>query len=79
MIREEVLELINDFLNENIFQENETISEDSNFHKDLGLDTLDVIELIIYIEKELKISIPDEVILDFETVGDLIDVVLKQM
>ncbi len=39
---------------------------------DLGADSLDAIELIMAIEEELDLEIPDEVAENFVTVGDLI-------
>lgn len=44
---------------------------------DLGADSLDTIEIILTIEKELDIRIPDDVPTHIETVQDLIDCVDK--
>jgi len=50
---------------------------DSSFHfeEDLGMDSTDVLELVIHIEEELGIEIPDEDLVQVRTVGDMVRVV----
>ena len=45
------------------------ITEDASFTKDFGIDSLDVLELIVQIEKEFDITIPDEEAEKLTTVG----------
>jgi acyl carrier protein len=45
--------------------------------RDLGLDSLDDVELVMAFEEELDLSIPDEDIEHFKTVGEIIDYVEK--
>ncbi|WP_205500176.1 acyl carrier protein [Rufibacter psychrotolerans] len=45
----------------------------SNLSKELGFDTVDVVDIILELEKNFKIVIPDEVPLN--TVGDFVDYV----
>ena len=47
------------------------------FIEDLGLDSLDLTELIIEFEKEFKISIPDEEVEKIKTAGDVEDYLRK--
>jgi len=47
--------------------------------EDLGLDSLAAIELGMALEDEFTIALPDEVVVDVRTVGDLIDVVLQRL
>jgi acyl carrier protein len=51
----------------------ETIQPTSDFIKDLGLDSLDVIELIMLIEEDFAIDIPDEKAEKIQTVQQAID------
>lgn len=46
---------------------------DASFVYDLGADSLDVVEIIMDIEKEFQITIPDETASNIYTVGDAID------
>lgn len=47
--------------------------------KDLDLNSLDVVNLIVTFEDEFGIEIPDRAIQDFVTVGDLVDYLEKRM
>lgn len=49
------------------------ISMDSSFIEDLGADSLDIVELIMALEDELEMEIPDEVAESFSTVGDVVE------
>jgi acyl carrier protein len=47
----------------------EQISSDARFKEELGVDSLDMVELIMEIENQFKISIPDEAVEEITTVG----------
>jgi len=49
----------------------ENIKEDSRFVEDLGADSLDVTELLLGIEDQFSIKIPDDEAGKFKTVKDL--------
>ncbi|MEY4925912.1 MAG: hypothetical protein RI894_348 [Bacteroidota bacterium] len=46
------------------------VTPEASFTKDLGADSLDTVELIMELEKEFNISIPDEDAEKIVTVGD---------
>ena len=48
------------------------ITEDSSFVDGLGLDSLDIVELIMAFEEEFDIEIPDKDAEKMKTVGDAI-------
>jgi len=48
------------------------ITENSSFLDNLGLDSLDIIELIMAFEEEFNIEIPDKDAEKIKTVGDAI-------
>ena len=52
--------------------ENE-VTENAEFTKDLGADSLDTVELIMEFEKEFGITIPDDQAETIKTVKDAID------
>lgn len=60
--------------------EESKISESTSFSEDLGCDSLDTYELLQGLEESFKISIPEDVALDFKTVGDVVTYIdsLKQ-
>ena len=49
------------------------ISMESNFIDDLNADSLDIVELVMAMEQEFSISIPDEDAERIKTVGDAVD------
>ncbi len=50
--------------------ENE-VQESSVFTDDLGADSLDVVELVMALEEEFSIDIPDDDVANMKTVGDV--------
>ena len=59
--------------------EEDKITMDSSFRKDLGADSLDTYELVYAIEEELGVTIPDEKANEFETVKDAVDYLQTQI
>jgi acyl carrier protein len=49
------------------------ITLESSFVDDLNSDSLDLVELLVALEEEYDISIPDEDISKLQTVGDVVD------
>jgi acyl carrier protein len=49
------------------------VKEDSKFIEDLGADSLDVVELVMALEEEFDIEIPDEAAEGILTVKDALD------
>jgi acyl carrier protein len=71
--KETVIDLIHQFVNNNCTTiSREDISE-ASLVDDLGLDSLDKIELIIDLEKNFSVSIEDEAIEELNTVGEIIE------
>ena len=68
MIFEKVREIIAEQLDVDI----EDISLDTSLTKDLEADSLDAVEIIMALEDEYDIEIPDEVAEEFKTVADIV-------
>ena len=51
------------------------VSLDSNFMDDLGADSLDTVELIMNIEEEFEIEIPDDEVAEMHTVKSVLNYV----
>ena len=49
------------------------ISRDSLIKEDLGADSLDVLQLLMTLEDDYGIKIPDEKLANFRTVADIAD------
>ncbi len=48
------------------------IKPESSFIEDLGADSLDIVELVMAMEEEFEVEIPDEEAENIKTVGDAI-------
>ena len=55
------------------------VTEESSLANDLGFDSLDVVELLMSIEDEFEVEIPDEEIENIKTIGDLTDYIQNNM
>jgi acyl carrier protein len=55
------------------------VTLESSFTNDLGADSLDTVELIMELEKEFNISIPDEQAEQIQTVGDAVSYLESQI
>ena len=54
------------------------ISLDSNFMDDLGADSLDTVELVMNIEEEFGIEIPDDEVAEMPTVKSMLNFLTSQ-
>lgn len=69
-----VFEKIIDILAEQLDIENKNnITMDSELVDDLGADSLDSIDIVMSVEDEFGIEVPDEVIENIKTVSDIVD------
>lgn len=67
-----VLEKITEILSKQFDVEEETITLDTNIADDLGADSLDVVDMLMSLEDEFDVEIPDEEIERIRTVGELV-------
>ncbi len=73
MIVASVEQRVIDIVAEQLGVEKEKITRDSNFVNDLGADSLDTVELVMELEEEFEINIPDDQADKIQTVGEAID------
>lgn len=57
----------------------ETIKPESTFAGDLGADSLDTVELVMALEEEFDIEIPDEAAEKIASVQDAVDYINKKV
>ena len=55
------------------------ITEDSRFVEDLNADSLDIVQIIMGIEEEFGIEIPEEASFQIKTVGEAHKAILKAL
>ena len=68
-----VFEKIAAMLAEQLGADENDMTMDTNIAKDLGADSLDVVELLMAIDDEFGIEIPDDEIENIKTIGDLVE------
>ena len=59
-------------VSEQLGVDKEKISSDTSFVNDLGADSLDTVELVMELEEEFDISIPDEAAEKIQKVGEAV-------
>jgi acyl carrier protein len=68
-----IFEKIKNLLAEQLDADENDMTMDTDIAKDLGADSLDVVELLMAIEDEFDIEVPDEEIENIKTIGDLVE------
>ena len=63
--------MIEKIIAENLGINQDSIKDISDFKKDLGADSLNLVEVVLAIEEEFDIEIPDEDVETIFTVGEL--------
>ena len=69
MCYEKVRHLICDQLGKSL----DKVTLETRIVEDLGADSLDVVELLMSLEDEFGLSLPDEVAMEMKTVGDIVN------
>lgn len=59
--------------------EPDQVKKEANFANDLGADSLDVVELVMALEEEFDIEIPDEAAEKIQTVEAAVDYIKEQV
>ena len=68
-----IFEKIAGILAEQLGADENDMTLDTNIARDLGADSLDVVELLMAIDDEFGVEIPDEEIENIKTIGDLVE------
>jgi len=74
-IEERVIEIVV----ENLGVNKEQVTRNTSFIEDVGADSLDIVELVMELEEEFEITIPDEQAEKIKTVGEAIDYIEKEL
>lgn len=68
-----VFEKVKDIIIEQLGVDEEEIKMEASFIDDLGADSLDIVELIMALEEEFELEIPDKEAEKIATVGDAVE------
>ena len=73
MDRDEIFDKVKGVIVDQLGVEEDDVTEDATFVDDLGADSLDIVELVMALEEEFGVSIPDEQAEKIKTVADAVD------
>jgi acyl carrier protein len=68
-----IFEKVKEILSEQLGVDADEISMESQIVDNLDADSLDIVELLMALEEELEVEIPDEEAEKFVTVGDVVE------
>ncbi|MER3416843.1 MAG: acyl carrier protein [Gemmataceae bacterium] len=74
-VEERVIEIVS----EQLGVSKDQINRDTSFIQDLNADSLDTVELVMSLEEEFEISIPDDQAEKIQTVGQAIDYIEREL
>lgn len=72
-----IIEKVKELLAEQLGMDVKEIHDDSNILEDLGADSLDIIEMLMTLEDEYGVTIPDDQIGQVKTVKQVADLIEK--
>jgi acyl carrier protein len=73
MTQEEIFETVKKIVADQLSVEAAEVTPTASFANDLSADSLDVVELVMALEEEFEIEIPDEAAEEIKTVQDAVD------
>ena len=79
MDRAEIEVKLSDLLVDELGIERDNITMDAKFEEDLEVDSLGVVELLMALEDNFGVKIPDEEAEQITTVGEAVDLVQKKL
>ncbi len=79
MSSEEVFEKVKNVIVEQLGVAENNVNMESSFIDDLGADSLDIVELIMALEEEFDIEIPDSDAEKVTTVGDVVEYIKENV
>ncbi len=67
-----VFEKVKGILVDQLDVEEEKVTMEASITEDLGADSLDVVDLVMSLEEEFDVEIPDDQVENIKTVGDIV-------
>ena len=72
-----IFEKITEILAEQLAADQETMTMETKIAEELGADSLDHVDLLMSIEDEFGVEIPDEEVENLHTIGDVVNYISK--
>ncbi len=68
-------ERVNTLITDQLGVDRKSLTPEANLLDDLGADSLDVVELVMALEEEFGIEVPDDDVENIRTIGDIVQYV----
>ena len=72
-----VFEKVRNILSAQLDVEEDNITMESTLADDLGADSLDLVDLVMTLEDEFDVEVPDSAVEDVKTVSDIVTLIEK--
>jgi acyl carrier protein len=79
MTREEVIEKVNTFLTEEIEIDKDISNEDALLKENLGIDSLDFVDIVVIVERNFGFKINPEEMANVRTLGQFYDYIYDKV
>ncbi len=79
MNREEIIQIVNDFLTEELEVDADLLKEDALLKENLKIDSLDFVDIAVMVERHFKIKIKPEDMKGVKTLGQFYDYVESKL
>jgi acyl carrier protein len=79
MEKDELLKKVRAIVSDKLSIGEDQVTENASFIEDLGADSLDTVELVMALEDEFQLDIPDEEAEKLTTVGKALDYILSHV
>lgn len=79
MTRKEIIEIVNEFLVEEIEIEASALNEEALLNEDLGIDSLDFVDIVVIVERNFGFKIKPEEMANVKTLGQFYDYIEEKL
>jgi acyl carrier protein len=79
MTREEIIKITNEFLVEEIEVDAEKISDDARLKEDLGIDSLDFVDIVVIVESHFGFKIKPEDMKEVHSLSQFYDFIANKI
>lgn len=79
MNREEIIQIVNDFLTEELEVDADLLKEEALLKENLKIDSLDFVDIAVMVERHFKIKIKPEDMKGVKTLGQFYDYVESKL
>jgi acyl carrier protein len=79
MTKQEIEDRVRKVLVDQLARDESDVTMEARFEEDLDADSLDLVEVVLALEEELGVNIPEEEMEGVKTVGQAVDLVAEKL